>query len=390
MKNQIIKADTPYTLDEVRYQKERLDVLNNHFLKMIEKKELVSGSYCISRDNKIFADVAMGKLSFKEEDERAFEPNSIFQIASVTKLFTAVAILKLFEDGKLRLDQSVGDFIEEMNTPPYNKIHVAHLLTHTSGLVEDQGAHEDKYYVPWWSLIDEDEPIKWIEAVLKKGMPNEIGREWAYSSVGYLLLGEVIARVSGESSSDYIQKYIIDPCEMTDTCFGRRYELIDRYNSPTERVRKDIERLRSEKICEQNKWDIIPKTGGGIFSTSRDLVKFGTMLLNDGMYNGKRIIGRKALETMRKVHTHPEVKSYCWGDTGVPHPYGLGPEIMQEGCLSQLVTPGTIYHEGFGTCCLMVDYEEKVVAAWASQFYEGDWYAHALRNVANIIWSGIE
>jgi serine-type D-Ala-D-Ala carboxypeptidase len=394
LEGDIKKVETSYSPENARYQAERLEVLNKHFLEMIQKKEIVSGSYCLTRDNKIFADIAMGRLSFDVKDERPFKPDTIFRIASVTKLFTAVAILKLFEDGRIRLDQSVGEFLEEFNAPPYNKINIAHLLTHTSGLIEDQGAHENKYYQKWWESLKEDEGEKWVEAVLKKGMPNDLGKEWAYSTVGYMILGEVITRVSGIFCNDYIQKFIIDPCEMIDTSFGVRKEFAERYNSPTPWSLKDIEKLRNgeenEKEKEKSVWDKIPQTGGGIYSTCRDLTKFGTMLLNNGIYNGKRVIGRKALETMRKVHTHPEVKSYCWGDTGAPHPYGLGTEIIQENCLSQLVTPGTICHEGFGTCCLMIDFKENFVAAWSSQFYEGDWYAHALRNVASIIWSGLE
>jgi CubicO group peptidase (beta-lactamase class C family) len=357
---------------------------------MIAKKELVSGSYCLSRENKIFADTAMGKLSFIEEDERPFKPDTIFRIASITKLFTAVAILKLFEDCIIRLDQSVGEILEECNTPPFNKITIVNLLTHTSGLIEDEGAHENKYYEGWWKNLKEDEADKWVEAVLKKGMPNDLGKEWAYSSVGYMILGEVITRASGTFANEYIEKYIIAPCEMTDTCFGRRAEWIERYNSPTEWVLKGIQELKEGKDEEKNDREKIPGTGGGIYSTCRDLIKFGTMLLNNGSYNGKRIIGRKALETMRRVHTDKDVKSYCWGDSGTPHPYGLGPEIIQENCTSQLVTPGTICHEGFGTCCLMIDYKEQFVAAWSSQFYAGNWYAHALRNVASIMWSGLE
>lgn len=387
---EIMKADTPFLPEEAGYQGERLDVLNQHFLTMIEKKELISGSYCLSHDNKVFVNAAMGRLSIDEADERPFLPDTIFRIASITKLFTAVAILKLFEDGKLRLDQCVGEFIEEFNTPPFNKINLVHLLTHTSGLIEDEGAHENKYYEGWWKSLKEDEAHKWIEAALKKGMPNDLGIEWAYSSIGFSILGEVITRVSGMFCHDYIQKNIIDPCEMTDTCFGRKPEFITRYNIPSEWHQKEIKDLESGNYGKSGGWEKIPSTGGGLFSTCNDLIKFGTMLINNGTYNGKRIIGRKALEMMRKVHTHPDVKSYCWGDTGNPHPYGLGPEIIQEKCHSQLVTPGTICHEGYGTCCIMIDFKEKFVAAWSAQFYPNQWYAHALRNVANIMWSGIE
>jgi CubicO group peptidase (beta-lactamase class C family) len=390
MNEMVIKGNTQFTPKEAGYQEERLEILNNHFLGMIEKKELVSASYCLCRDEKVFTDTAIGSLSYEEKDDRMFTPDTIFSIASITKLFTAVAILKLVEDGKMRLDQPIGEFIEEFNAPPFNTINTVHLLTHTSGIIEDEGAHEDKYYEGWWKSIEEGQVDKWIEAVLKKGQRSKPGKEWAYCSVGYMILGELITRVSGMFCHDYIQKYIIEPCEMTDTCFGRKLELADRYNIRTPWMAEDISRLKSGEVEEGNGWEKLPGTGGGLFSTCRDLIKFGTMMLNNGVYNGKRVIGRKALESMRRVHTAPDVKDYCWGAQGWFRGYGLGPDIFQANNESQLITPGIIAHEGFGTCCMMIDYEESFVAVWAAQFYDGDWYAHALRNVASIIWSGLE
>lgn len=388
MEGKVITSNNVCQPAEAGYQGERLEVLNKHFQEMIDKKELLSASYCLSRNGKIFADAALGKFSYEEEDQRPFTPDTIFGIASITKLFTAVAILKLVEDGRMRLDQCVGEFIEEFNTPPYNQITIVHLLTHTSGIIADEGAHENKYYMKWWKLVKENPSEEWIKAVLTVGLQNKPGTEWSYSSVGFSILGEVITRVSGMFCEDYIQKYIIDPCDMKDTCFGRKVEWIDRYNIRTDWMKRHLETLR-DKDSQSDDWNI-PNTGGGIFSTCRDLMKFGTMLVNQGTYNGKRIIGRKALEAMARVHTSPSVVDFCWGAKGVHRPYGLGPDVFMESNKSQLITPGVFSHEGFGTCCLAVDVKEQFVAVWSAQFFDGDWYAHALRNVASIMWSGIE
>jgi CubicO group peptidase (beta-lactamase class C family) len=390
MNELIIKGKPLFSSKEVCYQEERLDILNKHFLEMIEKKEIISGSYCLSRHNKIFADTAIGSLSYDENDDRKFMPNTIFKIASITKLFTAVAILKLVEDGKMRLDQCVGEFLEEFNTPPFNTINIVHLLTHTSGIIADEGAHENKYYEAWWKSLEDGQADKWIEAVLKKGLRTSPGKEWSYSTVGYMILGEIITKVSGMFCHSYIEKYIIEPCEMTDTCFGMKNEFVDRYNIRTPWMEDNITKFKSGENKEENGFEKIPSTGGGIYSTCNDLSKFGTMMLNNGKYNGKRIIGRKALESMSRIHTSQDVKDYCWGAPGGFRAYGLGPDIFFKTNESQLITPGVISHEGFGTCCMMIDHKENFVAVWAAQFYDGDWYAHALRNVASIIWSGLE
>lgn len=86
------------------YDEERLEVLNKHFQKMIDADEILSANYCLSREGKVFANAAMGKLSYRDDDDRLLQPDTIQWIASITKLFCAVALFKLAEDGMLRLD----------------------------------------------------------------------------------------------------------------------------------------------------------------------------------------------------------------------------------------------------------------------------------------------
>ncbi len=121
------------------YDPARIEAVNNHFRDLIEKKKIISANYCMARDGKVFVDAAIGRLSYREDDTREVQPDTIQGIASITKLFTAVAIWQLVEDGKIRVDQKVGEFIEEFATPPFNEISIAHLLSHTSGLQADSG-----------------------------------------------------------------------------------------------------------------------------------------------------------------------------------------------------------------------------------------------------------
>ena len=77
-------------------------------------------------------------MNYSDRGGKKLRPDSVFAIASITKIFTAVAILKLVEDGMMTLDQFVGDFIPEFKAEPFNKIKVLHLLNHTSGLIPDR------------------------------------------------------------------------------------------------------------------------------------------------------------------------------------------------------------------------------------------------------------
>lgn len=384
----MISFKTPYLPQDVGYNGERLEVLNRHFINMIEAKELQAANYCLARDGKVFANTAIGKLSYKQEDDRPLKPDTVQNLASITKLFCASAIFKLVEDGKMRLDQYVGDFIDEFKAPPFDKINIAHLLTHTSGMMADPGCFESKYVKYPWDFIENMKGDNWIEAALSSGMRKQPGEEWAYCSFGYVILGEVISRVSGIFANDYIIENIVKPCEMDDTFFDLTMDAAGRHAVRNERMEEHINSILSQKTIDDGVWGKIPGTGGELHSTAPDLCKFGTMLLNKGSYNGKRILGRKAVEKMTTLHTTPDIRDYCWNAGGVPRRYGLGPDLRHN--LTSLYTKDSFFHEGAGGCCLLIDPAEKLVAAWFIPFVNNVWCAHALFNVSAIMWSGLE
>ncbi|MDD5936211.1 MAG: serine hydrolase [Clostridiales bacterium] len=379
----ITKGEVPFSPQEAGYEKERLSVLDQHLKNLISKDMIQSASYCLARDNKTFVHKALGYLNYKEEDGRPFLPDSVYGIYSITKLVTAVAILQLVEDGILRLDQPVGEILEEFKDAPFDKIQVWHLLTHTSGLYCDEGCKPDKYHESTNQLM---KSTNWINRLLSKGLSSEPGNEWAYSSLGYNVLGEIITRSTGVFAHDYINERVLKVCDMQDTHWVYTTKYKERYSSRFDWMDWYIEQADQNLERKANK---VPRTWNGLLSTDADLMKFGTMLLNYGKYNGKHVLGRKAVEALKRNQIPADVKNFCWGANGANNPYGLGPTFQAETNRSQLVTPGTINHEGWGTSCLMIDYEEKFVAVWSAQFVGDNWSMLPLRNVASIIWSGI-
>jgi len=387
----MISYKTMYAPEEVGYDPSRIEALNRHFQKLIDSRIIISANYCMARDGKMFADTAIGKLSYREDDERQLTPDTIQKIASITKLFTAVAIWKLAEDGMLRVNQRVGEFIEEFDTPPFDEITIAHLLSHTSGLQADNNCFENKYFVSPWDFIDKDRSKSWIAAALQSGLRKKPGEEWAYSSFGYAILGEVITRASGIPAEDYIIENIARPCGLKDTHFNiEKKEIVERLNIPNKRTEKLIKAFlegKLEKPGEDDVWRKVPRTGGGLFSTARDLCRFGTMLLKGGYIEGNRIIGRKAIEKMSTLYTAPHIRDYCWNAGGVYREYGLGPDMRCNE--ASLYSKGSYFHEGAGACCLLIDPVEKLVAAWFVPFADERWYPEALYNAAAVMWSGL-
>lgn len=394
----MISLETPFTPEDVDYDPDRLVVLQNHFQRMMDAGEIQSANFCLSRNGKVFANRAMGRISFRPEDTRELRPDTVQGIASITKLFTAVAIFKLLEDGRIRLNQPVGDFLKEFATPPFSTISPAMLLSHTSGLFPDGGCFENKYQLSAWDYMAHRKDISWLEAALSPGLRTKPGSEWAYCSFGYVVLGEIISRVTGQDCHEYILKQICEPLGMSDTAFfhpakdpserARQRALFSRFNIRGEEMERRLRAAAEGKEeADEAPFDKVPMTGGGLISTAADLNRFGVMLLNKGSLDGRRILGRRGFLRMVEPYTGPEIRDYCWGAGGSRRDYALGPDKRRGS--DSLYSQGTFFHEGAGACCLIVDPEEGLVASWFVPFNNDQWHAHGLYNAAAIMWSGL-
>ena len=236
---QVSLGKTQCSPADVSYNAKRLDVLNAHFQKAIDDNKIQCATYCLSRKGKIFASGAIGKLSYRKSDETPVLPDSVRYIASITKVFAAVAIMKLVEDGITRLDALVGDILPQFNTPPYDQITIFHLLTHTSGMHADSNCFENKYQTNYWQLIEtgyknhnkKNGQFDWITAALGTigtGLRTKPGTQWAYCSFGFVILGAVIEKLTGIHAHDYVENTITKPLGMKDTTFNYTADMAKR------------------------------------------------------------------------------------------------------------------------------------------------------------------
>ncbi|MCL2765687.1 MAG: beta-lactamase family protein [Treponema sp.] len=385
---------------EVGYNEGRIDVLNNHLQRLMDDGEIQCATYCISRKGRIFAHGGVGKKSFRTNDNTPVQADSVRWIASITKVFTAVAIMKLAEDGLTRLDVPVGEILPQFNTPPYNGVTLFQLLTHTSGMHSDGGCFDNKYQTNYWKLIedayklcaeDKKKEFDWISAALGtigNGFRIKPDTEWAYCSFGFVILGAVIEKLTGIHANKYIEDYICKPLGMKDTAFDLTPEMAKRYIVTDEDAEKHLNDVINGKPIEPH-WigDTlnIPSTGGGLDSTSYDVNRFGNMMLFNGTLDGVRILGRKAVEKMTSIAV--DYPNYCWGANEKNRFYGVGFDMRNGPAFT--FSDGTYMHEGAGACSLYIDPKEELVAAWIVPFAKEGWFSRALFNVQNIIWSGI-
>lgn len=208
-------------------------------------------------------------------------PDSLFRIASMSKAFTALAILKLRDEGKLSLDAPAERYIPQLKAWRYPtsdspRITVRNLLTHTAGFVEDN---------PWGDrqqVMSEAEFDKLLTAGVAFARPPGMAME--YSNLGYALLGRIITNISGKPYQDYIRGQIMQPLGMNSTTY-------DIFTSPQGRRAMGYRWQDNQWVKEPDMKDGVFGAMGGVETSANDYAHWVTFLLSawpprDGVESG--------------------------------------------------------------------------------------------------------
>lgn len=196
-----------------RLVKQALPVIEKIYRDYAEKNHFPGYAFGIVLDGKLLFAGSAGFADLKKQIPAS--PKSMFRIASMSKSFTSLALLKLRDDGKLNLDDAVEKYIPEMKgqglTKDAPKITVRHLMTHSAGFPEDN---------PWGDrqLADTEEDLI---ALIKKGLSfsNAAGLQYEYSNLGFAMQGYIIHKVSGMPYNEYIEKNILRPLGMATATY---------------------------------------------------------------------------------------------------------------------------------------------------------------------------
>lgn len=203
-----------------------------------------------------------------------------FRLASVSKQFTATAVIQLKEKGKLSYDQNINDFIPGF---PYEGITVRHLLNHVSGL-PDYEALLDEYWMPELAYNDLEKFVSGNKDIInmmieKKPEINFKPEEkWEYSNTGYLLLASIVSKVSGISFEKYVKENIFEPAKMGSVVYNYVPGLDP--NMP-ERVFGYRTELDGERVFEDRHYVNRVQGDGGIYASLEDLRKWDRILYTD-------------------------------------------------------------------------------------------------------------
>jgi D-alanyl-D-alanine carboxypeptidase len=260
-----------------------LKALSARANKLAGEDEL-SGAVLVARGDRVLFSRAYGLA-----DRKRAIPNTIgtrFRIGSMNKMFTAVAILQLVEAGKVKLTAPLGTYLPDYpNRELATKVTIHQLLTHTGGTGDIFGPSFDAHREQLRSLAD------YIKLYGKRGLEFAPGSRWAYSNYGFILLGVVIEKVTGQSYYDYVHAHIYAPAVMT------------RSGSLPEDQAVPDRSIGYTKPPGTTAWipntDTLPFRGtsaGGGYSTVEDLARFAHALLSHKLlspYSTKLLITGK-------------------------------------------------------------------------------------------------
>ncbi|GLW95511.1 serine hydrolase [Actinokineospora globicatena] len=267
--------------------------------------------------------------------------DTIFDVASVTKLFTSIAVLGLVDDGKVDINRPVATYLPEFGVNGKTAITVKQLLTHTSGL--------EPFILLWRDYPDKASRIK---AVMDHAPSAPPGSVYTYSDLNLITLGVLVERLRGEPLDVVVAKRITTPLGLTDTGYNPPASKRDRIAATEYQTAPARGMVRGE-VHDENTWSLGGVAGhAGVFSTARDLAVLGQTILNGGTYRGKRILREATVREMLTNH-----------NAAYPgNAHGLGFELDQRWYMGGLSGPRTAGHTGFTGTSLVLDPASRSIA----------------------------
>jgi len=278
--------------------------------------------------------------------QRPAAPDGVYHFWSVTKLFTATAVMQLVEDGRLRLDDPVTKYVPAFSTVDTTgkpaAITVRQLLDHTSGMKNLAPTH----LVGWIHHL-EDPPVNQSTLVAQRMAPygslvSEPGKVGAYSNAGYIVLGAVIESAAGKPYEDYVRERILQPLSMDSTDFRYRGDLRARAVAGTHPffhfftpllvlIHHDWFSKWVDRVDNHRMW-LVPlytdyTAPTGLIGTATDLARFGQAFLEGGQLADRRILSQESVREMLDegygANTGPDKDRmglgwHWWNNAGVP------------------------------------------------------------------------
>jgi len=378
----------PETLPEtVGLSQERLADITTLMRTQVEDEKLAGAVALVARHGKLSYLQAVGKQD--TEADKAMQTDTIFRIASMTKPITSVAVLMLYDDGLIKLNDPVSKCIPEFRNPTVlrpgqtldqavpaaREITIKHLLTHTSGLTYQWDSHLGPLYKAaniTHGLVQDDHVLgDKMKDLARIPLLHDPGEAWTYG-LSVDVLGRVVEVASGKSLEAFFDERIFKPLGMKDSHFFVPKNKLSRLATVyAARSEGGLKRLDSELIAEgsfvysaDHPYRVQERYfsgGGGLCSTVTDYWRLAQMLLNKGEFRGKRLLRPETVELMTSDQV-ADIKK----DDG----FGLGVSVRRKTAASGSQDGvGTFGWGGFWYTTFFVDPGQDLIGLCMAQLH---------------------
>jgi CubicO group peptidase (beta-lactamase class C family) len=287
------------------------------------------GTVVVARNGKILLEKSYGKANLEWQVPNS--PDTRFRLASMTKQFTAASILLLQEQGKLKIEDPVSKYMPGAPSS-WNAVTLFNLLTHTSGIHELTALPDFDATEPFPTT-----PDKLVARFMDLPLDFAPGTAFHYSNSGYILLGYLIEKITGQTYSQYVHDNIFVPLGMKDSGYDSNTRIIDRH---AEGYAPKAGGFEIAGYIDMT----IPFSAGGLYSTSEDLLRWET-----GLYGGKLLSPKSLARMTAPLRRDPSKRHYAFGLDVDSDPHG-NRVIWHCGAI-----------EGFGGCISHVPVENLEV-----------------------------
>ncbi len=382
----------------------RLGRIGDVMRRYVDGGKLAGTVSLVSRRGKVVYFDDYGQRNLETGAEMTLD--TLFRIYSMTKPITSVAALMLFEEGHYLLDDPIANFLPAFAdvqvcvgmdmagmrlARPERPPTVRDLMRHTAGLsygwLQDTPV-DQTYRDAGIKIHPEYDLAEGVEKLAKLPLAYHPGWAWRYSYATDVL-GRLVEVLSGESLDEFFQRHIFGPLGMHDTAFHVPAEKIDRFSavyaltdakdfaSTLSAIPKPGATLQSME-SSNSKFTTPPlflSGGGGLVASTADYLRFCQMLLNRGVLDGTRLLGRKTVDLMTMNHLPPELIPIA---VTVPDPgagFGLGVKVLVDQAASgRLGSPGMYGWGGAATTTFWIDPVEEIIGIFMTQFMPSGYY----------------
>ena len=283
------------------YGQSRFTPIDNELVKL-NKERLFNGSVLVAKNGKIIYQKNFGFADI--EHKVPIVTDTRFELASISKTFTAILILQLVESGKIKLDAKVSDYIPEFTRNDSGQITIHHLLSHTSGIQDFVGLNCN--FASWTDK-------EFLEGLQKTTLNFKPGTQFQYASSTYILLRFIIEKVTGKTYEANLREHILKVAGMTNSGIIRNHDIL---------VGRALGYVNNERDY-QNALPIANHEifigASSVYSTTHDLLKFDQALYSE------KLLGQKEKELMFTI---------------VQPPYGYGWFISEDSPKGKILSHG--------------------------------------------------